>query len=59
VITVFDEKHGQCAAGVGVAQDFVHGLIGEQGGVGIDAAGGERRVAADKQPEVGVADDGH
>src|ERR1039458_1601860 len=54
-----NEQDRQRAAGVGVPQDLVHGLVGEERVVGINAPCGEWGVAANEQPVIAVADHAH
>ncbi len=54
-----NEQDRQRAAGVRMPQNLVDGLVGEERVVGIDAPGGEGRVAADEQPVIAVADHAH
>ena len=52
-----DEAHG--AARLRHGEEFVDGLIGKNRQVGVSASGGHAAVAAQKHPEIAVADDIH
>ena len=59
LVAAFAENGGAAAGVGGGVVDAVNGLVGEEGVVGVGAAGAERAVAGEEKPDVGAADDVH